>query len=224
MFTVHILPKLGLENIERYFTSMWDESNCVVVWAFFGIAILWDWNENRFFHYCGHCWVFQICWHIECSTFTALSLRIWNSSTGIPSPPLALFIMMLPKAHLTSHSRLSGLGSDHTIMIIWVMKTFFLAQFFCVFLPPLLYMFCFCYIHTISVHYSSHLCMKVFLVIFNFLILLFPSISSHWSLRKAFLSLLGILLQSFLIEFWPCDRKCYQVAIWILLHTWKLPY
>ena len=52
-----------------------------------------------------HCWVFQICWHIECSTFTASSFRIWNSSTGIPSPPLALFVVMLPKAHSTSHSR-----------------------------------------------------------------------------------------------------------------------
>ena len=51
---------------------------------------------------------FQICWHIECSTFTALSFSIWNSSTGIPSTPLALFIGMLPKAHLTSHSRMSG--------------------------------------------------------------------------------------------------------------------
>ena len=58
--------------------------------------------------FCGHCWVFQICWHIECSTFTASSFRIWMSSTGIPSPPLALFVMMLPKAHLTSHSRMSG--------------------------------------------------------------------------------------------------------------------
>ena len=56
----------------------------------------------------GHCWVFQICWHIECSTFTASSFRIWNSSTGIPLPPLALFIVMLPKAHLTSHSRMSS--------------------------------------------------------------------------------------------------------------------
>ena len=27
-------------------TSVWDECNCVVVWAFFGIAFLWDWNEN----------------------------------------------------------------------------------------------------------------------------------------------------------------------------------
>ena len=35
--------------------------------------------------------------------------RIWNSSTGIPSPPLALFVVMLPKAHLTSHSRMSGM-------------------------------------------------------------------------------------------------------------------
>ena len=56
----------------------------------------------------GHCWVFQICWLIECSTFTASSLRIWNSSAGIPSPPVAFFIVMLPKAHLTSHSRMSG--------------------------------------------------------------------------------------------------------------------
>ena len=46
----------------------------------------------------GHCWVFQICWHIECSTFTASSFRIWNSSVGIPSPPLALFIVMHSKA------------------------------------------------------------------------------------------------------------------------------
>ena len=56
----------------------------------------------------GHGWVFQIHWHIECSTFTASSLRIWNSWTGILSPPLALFIVMLPKAHLTSHCRMSG--------------------------------------------------------------------------------------------------------------------
>ena len=37
-FTVHVLLKPGLENFEHYFTSMWDEWNCVVVWAFFGIA------------------------------------------------------------------------------------------------------------------------------------------------------------------------------------------
>ena len=146
-FTVHVLLKPGLENFEHYFTSGWDECNCVVVWAFFGIAFLWEWNENwlfpvDFFQSYGHCWLFQICWYIECSTFTASSFRRWNS-TGIPSPPLALFVVMLPKAHLTSHSRMSGSRvSDHTIMIMWVMKIFF-VQFFCVFLPPLLNIFCF---------------------------------------------------------------------------------
>ena len=64
--------------------------------------------KTDLFQSCGHCWVVQICWHIECSTFTASSFRIWNSSTGIPSPPLALFVVMLSKAHLTSHSKMSG--------------------------------------------------------------------------------------------------------------------
>ena len=40
-FMVHVLLKPGLENFEHYFTSMWDEWNCAVVWAFFGIAFLW---------------------------------------------------------------------------------------------------------------------------------------------------------------------------------------
>ena len=68
---------------------------------FFGIGMKTD-----LFQSCGHCWVFQIFWHIECSSFTASSFRICNSSTGIPSPPLALFVVMLSKAHLSSHSRM----------------------------------------------------------------------------------------------------------------------
>ena len=51
--TVHVLLKPGLENFEYYFASMWDECNCVIVWAFFGIAFLWDWNEN---------WPFPVLW------------------------------------------------------------------------------------------------------------------------------------------------------------------
>ena len=118
-FMVHVLLKPGLENFEHYFTSVWDECNCVVVWAFFGIAFLWDWNENWPFPVLWPCWVFQICWHIECSTFTASSFRIWNSSTGIPSPPLALFVVMLSKAHLTSHSRMSGSRWIWVITPLW---------------------------------------------------------------------------------------------------------
>ena len=52
-FTGHILLKPGLENFEHYLTSMWDECNCAVVWTFFGIAFLWDWNEN---------WPFPVLW------------------------------------------------------------------------------------------------------------------------------------------------------------------
>ena len=33
-FTVHILLKPGLENFKHYFTSVWDEHNCRVAWAF----------------------------------------------------------------------------------------------------------------------------------------------------------------------------------------------
>ena len=106
-FLVHVLLKPNLENFEHYFASMWDECNCVVVWTFFGIAFLWDWNADLF-QSCGHCWVFQICWYIECSTLIASSFRIWNSSAEIPSLPLALFVVMLPKAHLTLHYTMSG--------------------------------------------------------------------------------------------------------------------
>ena len=107
-FMVQVLLKPGLENFEHYLTSMWDECSCAVVWTFFGIDLLWVGMNTDLFQSCGHCWVFQI-WHTECSTFTASSFRIGNSSTGIPSPPLALFIVLLPKAHLTLHSRMSGL-------------------------------------------------------------------------------------------------------------------
>ena len=107
-FTVHILPKPGLENVEHYFVSMWDDCNCVVVWTFLSLPFFGIGMKTDLFQSCGHFWVFQICWHTECSTFTASSFRMWNSSTGIPSPPLALFVVMLPQAHLTSHSRMSG--------------------------------------------------------------------------------------------------------------------
>ena len=218
-FTVHILLKPGLENFEHYFTSMWDECNCVVLWAFFGIAFLWDWTENwpfpvlwpllsfpnllaywkvaqRLKHLpgmqetwdrslgwedplekemathsssfawripwmeepgrlqstgsqrVGHDWAtwlyFTFTLLIEYSTFTASSFRIWKSSTGISSPPLSLFAVMLPNAHLTSQSKMSGSWWVITpSWLSWSWRSFFL-QFFCVFLPHLLNIFCFC--------------------------------------------------------------------------------
>ena len=52
-FSVHVLLKTSLENFEHYFASLWNECHCLVVWTFFGIALLWNWNEN---------WPFPVLW------------------------------------------------------------------------------------------------------------------------------------------------------------------
>ena len=92
-FFYHILLKLNLEKFEHYFASMWNECDCVVFFLpFFGIGMKTD-----LFQSCGHCWVFHICWRIECSPFTASSFRIWISSGGIPRLPLALLAVVLPR-------------------------------------------------------------------------------------------------------------------------------
>ena len=62
-FTAHVLLKPGLENFEHYFTSVWDECNCVVVWTFFGIAFLLDWNEN---------WPFPVLWPLLSFPFAGI--------------------------------------------------------------------------------------------------------------------------------------------------------
>jgi len=68
-------------------TTVWEFEHSLAL-SFLGIGM-----KTGLFQSCGHCWVFQICWHIECSTLTASSFRIWNSSAWTPSPPLALFIV-----------------------------------------------------------------------------------------------------------------------------------
>ena len=52
-FLVHVLLKPRLKDFERYFASMYNECSCVVVCTFFGIALLWDCNEN---------WPFPVLW------------------------------------------------------------------------------------------------------------------------------------------------------------------
>ena len=102
-FSVHVLLKPSLEDFEHDLASMWNECNCVVVWTFFGITLLWGWNEN---------WPFPVLWSLlsfpNLLAYWVQHSNLWNSSAGIPSPPLALFLVMLPKAHLTSRSRMSG--------------------------------------------------------------------------------------------------------------------
>ena len=166
--------------------------------------------KTDLFQSCGYCWVFQSGWHIECSTFRASSSRIWNKSIGIPSSPLALLIVLLPKPHLTSHSRMSG--SRWVITPSWLSgpwRSFLYSSsvYSCYKIATESYIlpniFCFCEAPTISVLYWAYLCVKYSLGVSTFLeeissfpTLFFSSISLHWSLRKAFLSLLAILWNS----------------------------
>src|SRR5574337_1962651 len=87
------------------------------------------------------------------------------------------------------------------------MKIFFVQ--FCVLLPPLLNIFCFCKVHTISVLYCAYLCMKYSLGISNFL----EEISSvsHFIVFLYFFAL--ITEEGFLIC--PCYslELCIQMGI-----------
>ena len=165
---------------------------------FFGIGMKTD-----LFQSCGHCWVFQICWHIECSTFTASFFRVWNSSAGIPSPPLALFIVRLPKVYLTSHSRMSGsrwvitpswlFGSWRSFLYSSSAYSYHVFLIFSASVRPIWFLSFIVPIFTWNVPLVSLIFLKRPLV---FPILLVSSISLHWSLRKAFLFLLAILWNS----------------------------
>ena len=71
---------------EHYFASGWDEYNCAVIWMFFGIAFLWDWNEN---------WPSPVLWPLlSIPNLLTYWVQYFHSIIiiGIPSPPLALFV------------------------------------------------------------------------------------------------------------------------------------
>ena len=88
------------------------EMSAIVQWFEHSLVLpfLGIWMTIDLFQSCGHCRAFQICWHIECNTWMTSSFRVLNSSTGIPLHPLALLTAVIPKAHLTLHSRLSDSG------------------------------------------------------------------------------------------------------------------
>ena len=174
--------------------------------------------KTDLFQSCGHCWVFQICWHIECSTCTASSFRIWNSSTGIPSPPLALFIVMLSKAHLTSHSRMSGSRWEITPSWLsgsWRSFLYSSSVYSChLFLIFSAYVGSLPFLPFIEPNFAWNVPLVSLIFLkrsLDFPILLFSSISLHWLLRKAFLSLLAIL--------WNYAFKCLYLSFSPLLFT-----
>ena len=162
------------------------------------LSILWHCLSLGLEWILTYCWVFQICCHIECSTFTASSFRIWNSSTRILSPPLDLFVVMLPKAHLTLHSRMSG--SRWVITPLWLSglwrsslysSSVYSCHLFLISSASVRSIPFLSFIQPIfawNVALVSLIFLKRSLV---FPILLFSCISLHWSLRRlSYLSLL----------------------------------
>ena len=205
-FLVHKLMKPGLENFEHYFASVWGECKCTVVWKFFDI-VLWEWNEK---------WSFPVLWSLlsfpnllaySVNHFHSSIFRIWHSSSGIPPPSLALSIVMLPKAHLTLHSKISDSS--------WVTTPLWLSGSWKSFLYSSSVYSCHLLIFYASVRSMPFMSFilpmftwnvpLVFLVFLKgslvFWILLFSSIFLHWSLRKSFLSLLAILWHSAFTSF-----------------------
>ena len=70
-FLVHVLLKPRLKDFEHYLVSMWNECNCAVVWTVFGLALLWDWNEN---------WPFPVLWPLlSFPNFQAYRVQHFNS-------------------------------------------------------------------------------------------------------------------------------------------------
>ena len=176
---------------------MWDECNCAVAWTFFGIGMKnWPFPALRpllsFPNLLAH-WV---------QHFNSIIFQDLNSLIGISSPPLVVFIVMLPKAYLP-HSKMSGSR--------WVITTSWLSGSWRSFLYSSSVYSCHLFsISSASVRSIPFLSFIVPIVAWNiplvsliflqrslvFPILLFSSISLPWSLRKAFWSLLAILRNS----------------------------
>ena len=70
-FSIHVLLKPVLEHFEHHFASMWNEFNCEVIWIFFGIAFLWDWNES---------WHFPVLALLSFSNLLAYWVQHFNST------------------------------------------------------------------------------------------------------------------------------------------------
>ena len=174
------------------------------------------------FPLCGHCWDFQNAGILTAGFLTASTCRIWNSLTGIPWPPLALFILMLPKVNLTSHSRISHYRCDHNIVVIWVTENFFFffftvftcilvtSQYLLLLLGPYFFFSFIVPIFAWNVPFLSLTFLKRSLV---FPILLISSICFHCSL-KAFLPPLTFL--------WNSAFRWFYLSFFLLPTPWTI--
>ena len=104
-------------NFEHYFTSVWDECSCVVVWAFFGIAFLWNWNEN---------WPFPVWWPLL--SFPNLMTYWVQHLHSIIFQDLDLSLLPLVFSLIHTASRLLNLYSTNGKTPRLIMKSFSMVR------------------------------------------------------------------------------------------------
>ena len=124
-FLAHVLLKTHLEKFEHYFASVWDECNFTVVWTFFDIVFLWDWNENWLFPVlCPLLKFSKFAVILSCNTLTASSLGIEIVQLEfITSTSFVRSVASLGPLELTFQD-VWVLVSDHTKMVIWIIEIF----------------------------------------------------------------------------------------------------
>ena len=117
-FSVHILLKPSLKDFEHYLASLWHEHKCMVVWTFFGTAFLWNWNEipnSLEFQYCGHWWVFQICWHIIQFSWVTQSCPTLCDPMNCSTPGLPVHHQLPESTQTHVHCVSDAIQPSHTL-------------------------------------------------------------------------------------------------------------
>ena len=116
-FLVHIMLKPVMKLLSM--TLLAWEMSAVVQWLAHSLVLpfLGIWMKIDLFQSCGHCWVFQVCWHNEYKTLLTSSFRDLNSSALISLYPLALSTAVLLKAHLTLRMSDSGWLHHHSDLV-----------------------------------------------------------------------------------------------------------
>ena len=109
-FTVHVLLKPGLENFEHYFISMWDECNCVVVWAFFGIAFFGIGMKSELLPVCISFQQFIPCSFKVIKYLQELAIHVMGLSFNHPFCKLSLECILRKQAGNTASYFLSMCG------------------------------------------------------------------------------------------------------------------
>ena len=102
-FSIHVLLKASLKDFEHNLVSMWNETQFIysslnIVWHCPSLGLKWTLILSSSVATAEFSWFAGI---LSAAVYWHHLLWFEFSSAGIPSPSLVLFLVMLPKTHLT---------------------------------------------------------------------------------------------------------------------------